>query len=56
MYQPFNGIVLTDTFQMFENEGYLLESIFPENNQRVINQKQRDITVIKAKGYYCDYW
>ncbi|GCL42078.1 DEAD/DEAH box helicase [Dolichospermum planctonicum] len=45
-YQPFNGIVLTDTFQMFENAGYLLESIFPENNQRVINQKQRDITVI----------
>jgi predicted helicase len=51
-YEPFNGIVLTDTFQMFENEGYLLESIFPENNQRVINQKQRDITVIIGNPPY----
>ena len=51
-YQPFNGIVLTDTFQMFENAGYLLESIFPENNQRVINQKQRDITVIIGNPHY----
>lgn len=51
-YQPFNGIVLTDTFQMFENAGFLLESIFPENNQRVINQKQRDITVIIGNPPY----
>jgi len=51
-YEPFNGIVLTDTFQMFENEGYLLESIFPENNQRVINQKQRNITVIIGNPPY----
>ena len=51
-YEPFNGIVLTDTFQMFENEGFLLESIFPENNQRVINQKQRDITVIIGNPPY----
>ncbi|MBS3029638.1 MAG: DEAD/DEAH box helicase [Dolichospermum sp. DET50] len=51
-YEPFNGIVLTDTFQMSENEGYLLESIFPENNQRVINQKQRDITVIIGNPPY----
>jgi predicted helicase len=51
-YRPFNGIVLTDTFQMFENEGYLLEKIFPENNQRVINQKQNDITVIIGNPPY----
>ncbi|MBS9395333.1 MAG: DEAD/DEAH box helicase [Dolichospermum sp. LBC05a] len=51
-YQPFNGIVLTDTFQMFENEGFLLESIFPENNQRVINQKERNITVIIGNPPY----
>ena len=37
---------------MFENAGYLLESIFPENNQRVINQKQRDITVIIGNPPY----
>lgn len=51
-YQPFNGIVLTDTFQMFENDGTLLEKIFPENNQRVINQKSRDITVIIGNPPY----
>ncbi|MFM6079082.1 MAG: N-6 DNA methylase, partial [Dolichospermum sp.] len=51
-YRPFNGIVLTDTFQMFENEGYLLEKIFPENNQRVINQKQNNITVIIGNPPY----
>lgn len=51
-YQPFNGIVLTDTFQMFENDGYLLEKIFPENNQRVINQKRQDITVIIGNPPY----
>ncbi|WP_081694535.1 DEAD/DEAH box helicase [Planktothrix prolifica] len=51
-YQPFNGIVLTDTFQMFENEGYLLERIFPENNQRVVNQKGQDITVIIGNPPY----
>jgi predicted helicase len=51
-YQSFNGIVLTDTFQMFENEGYFLEKIFPENNQRVINQKSRDITVIIGNPPY----
>ena len=51
-YEPFNGIVLTDTFQMSENEGYLLENIFPENNQRVINQKERNITVIIGNPPY----
>jgi predicted helicase len=51
-YHPFNGIVLTDTFQMFENEGYLMEKIFPENNQRVVNQKGQDITVIVGNPPY----
>lgn len=51
-YQPFNGIVLTDTFQMFKNEGYLLEKIFPENNQRVVSQKGKDITVIIGNPPY----
>ncbi|HEY9705623.1 MAG TPA: type ISP restriction/modification enzyme, partial [Allocoleopsis sp.] len=44
--------MLTDTFQMFENEGYFMEKIFPENNQRVINQKSRDITVIIGNPPY----
>ncbi|NEN87851.1 MAG: hypothetical protein F6K48_02560 [Okeania sp. SIO3H1] len=55
-YQSFNGIVLTDTFQMFENEGFelkeIIESVFPENNQRVIEQKQQEITVIIGNPPY----
>ncbi|WP_363267351.1 type ISP restriction/modification enzyme [Okeania sp. SIO2B3] len=55
-YQSFNGIVLTDTFQMFENEGFelkeIIENIFPENNQRVIKQKKKEITVIIGNPPY----
>lgn len=58
-YQPFNGIVLTDTFQMYENEGTEDKPNFPnftddflENNQRVINQKQNNITVIIGNPPY----
>jgi predicted helicase len=37
---------------MFENDGYLMEKIFPENNQRVINQKGQEITVIIGNPPY----
>jgi predicted helicase len=51
-YQPFEGIVLTDTFQMFEGSGTLMETMFPENNQRVQEQKQQDIRVIIGNPPY----
>jgi predicted helicase len=51
-YQPFNGIVLTDTFQMFETEGTLEAEMFPENNQRVTDQKQQEIRVIVGNPPY----
>nr|WP_322719688.1 type ISP restriction/modification enzyme [Nostoc sp. ChiQUE02] len=58
-YQPFNGMVLTDTFQMFEHGGTIQNPIisnwqemFPENNQRVVNQKERDIRVIIGNPPY----
>lgn len=58
-YQPFEGIVLSDTFQMFENEGTLQnptisnwQEMFPENNQRVVNQKQCNIRVIIGNPPY----
>lgn len=51
-YQPFNGIVLTDTFQMHENDGTFYERFFPENNQRVINQKEKKIEVIIGNPPY----
>jgi len=51
-YHPFEGIVLTDTFQMTESKGTQNETIFPENNQRVIRQNQDDIRVIIGNPPY----
>ena len=51
-YKRFDGIVLTDTFQMFENTGTLNEAMFPENNQRVTRQKEKSIKVVVANPPY----
>lgn len=51
-YEPFEGIVLTDTFQMSEGNGTLHEKMFPENNQRVSRQNKSDIRVIIGNPPY----
>lgn len=51
-YQPFDGIVLTDTFQMHEADDTLDESIFVNNNERVVRQKNTDIRVIIGNPPY----
>lgn len=52
-YVPFDGIVLTDTFQMFETDDELDDmGIFQANNDRVIAQKERDIRVIVGNPPY----
>jgi len=51
-YQPFEGIVLTDTFQMTEGKGTLHETMFPENNQRAARQNKSDIRVIIGNPPY----
>ena len=54
-YEPFNGVVLTDTFQMHEESdrdelpGF---EVFPENNDRVIAQKNKPIRVIIGNPPY----
>ena len=45
-YEPFNGIVLTDTFQAYESAPPADDIWFPENNQRIAHQKQLDIRVV----------
>jgi predicted helicase len=46
-YEPFNGIVLTDTFQMNEDDDELDGSgVFPENNERAEAQKALNIRVV----------
>ncbi len=50
-YQPFDGICLTDTFQMYESED-LLDEFFPDNSERRKKQKALDIRVIMANPPY----
>lgn len=51
-YVPFEGIVLTDTFQMAETKGEMEEKMFPENNRRVKRQKQSPIRVVIGNPPY----
>jgi predicted helicase len=51
-YAPFNGMVLTDTFQMTETAHSMDEVIFPDNNERAAHQKALDIRVILGNPPY----
>ena len=51
-YLNFEGIVLSDTFQMYEQKGDVEEKIFPENNKRVQRQKTAPIKVIIGNPPY----
>ena len=50
-YEPFDGICLTDTFQMYESDD-LIEQFFPDNSERRKRQKKLDIRVIMANPPY----
>ena len=45
-YRPFEGIVLTDTFQSAEDGDPMDEVLFPRNNARIERQKSLDIRVV----------
>ena len=45
-YIPFDGIVLTDTFEQSENSNPMDHALFPHNNRRIERQKGLDIRVI----------
>ncbi len=51
-YIPFDGIVLTDTFQLSETKGEMDEKMFPENNRRLKRQKQSPIRVVVGNPPY----
>src|SRR5690625_3027868 len=53
-YEPFEGIVLTDTFQMGEtdNSERLFSEMFPENSERVERQKKAPLRVIMGNPPY----
>ncbi len=51
-YVPFDGIVLTDTFQSTEAPSTMHADLFPENNERLQRQKALDIRVIIGNPPY----
>lgn len=55
-YQPFEGIVLTDTFQMTEDpangQAGAIFPVLPENSERAEKQKAHDIRVVIANPPY----
>jgi predicted helicase len=51
-YINFEGIVLADTFQMFESKDVLDIEVFASNNERAENQKKKEIQVIVGNPPY----
>ena len=51
-YESFPGIVLTDTFQINERDGDMLNQIFPVNSERVMRQKDTPIRVVLGNPPY----
>ncbi len=51
-YEPFAGIVLTDTFQINERDGDMLDRIFPVNSKRVQRQQKTPIRVVLGNPPY----
>lgn len=51
-YEPFPGLVLTDTFQSWEDDDRPDLQVFPQNNERIERQKKLPITVIVGNPPY----
>lgn len=51
-YEPFPGLVLTDTFQSYEDGDRDDLNIFPENNERIARQRALPITVAVGNPPY----
>ena len=51
-YQSFDGMVLTDTFQLYEQERDMIANLLPDNSERRTNQKKQGITVIIGNPPY----
>ncbi len=53
-YEPFEGICLTDTFQLSESDANekLFSKMFPQNSERVLKQKKAPIRIIMGNPPY----
>lgn len=52
VYEPFNGIVLTDTFESGESKDSFIDTLFDENNLRLKKQKENQIFAIIGNPPY----
>lgn len=51
-YQPFGGMVLTDTFQLGESHTHMGETVFAANSERIDAQRKAAITAIIGNPPY----
>ncbi|MCF1613614.1 DEAD/DEAH box helicase family protein [Tetragenococcus koreensis] len=51
-YTPFEGIVLTDTFESMERQDSFIDELFGENNRRLKQQQEKSITAIISNPPY----
>ena len=51
-YQPFEGIVLTDTFESTERQNSFMDELLGQNNERLKRQQEQPITVIISNPPY----
>jgi predicted helicase len=51
-YAPFNGIVLTDTFQLYEEGKDMIANLLPDNSKRRNRQKRSTVKVIIGNPPY----
>jgi predicted helicase len=51
-YQSFNGMVLTDTFQLYEQERDMIANLLPDNSNRRTTQKESKIKVVISNPPY----
>ncbi|MBT0568494.1 DEAD/DEAH box helicase [Williamsia sp. CHRR-6] len=52
IYEPFEGIVLADTFQITEDGDTMDAIMFPQNNDRIVRQLEAPINVIVGNPPY----
>ena len=52
-YEPFEGVCLTDTFQLYEKDD-LISAILEDNSERRVRQKELDIRVIVGNPPYSE--
>ncbi|MFL0247343.1 DEAD/DEAH box helicase [Candidatus Clostridium stratigraminis] len=51
-YKPFNGIVLTDTFEITEKADSFIDELFGDNNERIEQQQKESIFAIIGNPPY----